>query len=144
MNKVRAEDIKHKQLPVYLIEHFCTPDDFERNTITGNVRADLFDPERVLATFGLIELPGVEADPKAVRGLQAHLRVANHHEIREDCCVEWCEGKRKYGDFRDFRVEYGCHVEIKGYWTTITFPDGRKKRMRNDTGRLHLYKSPTK
>lgn len=47
---VRAESIK--QLPTYLIEHFCTPTDFERNPITGNVRADLSDTDSTLATFG--------------------------------------------------------------------------------------------
>ncbi len=57
---VRAESIK--QLPTYLIEHFCTPTDFERNPIT-NTSMQTCSIQSVLATFGLIELPGVTADP---------------------------------------------------------------------------------
>ena len=116
---------KIKAVTPILIERFCRYAEWHHSSKAFN-RVKFYDPDYVLATFGLIPSDDHDANDAAVTALAAHkAEKKSGPEILDNCTVEWIEwtGSLRRPKATE-RKEEGCMVAIKGQTATITTRSG--------------------
>ena len=121
---------KIKQVPAMLIERFVRYAEWHHSSKAYN-RVKFYDPDVVLATFGLAEAADecgdpIAAAPEAIAALAAHkAEKKSGGEVHHNCSAEWIEwsGSLKRPTATE-RKETGCTVSIKGQTATITLQSG--------------------
>jgi len=121
---------KIKQVPASLIERFVRYAEWHHSSKNYN-RVKFYDPQTVLATFGLIEATDecgdpIPACPDAIKALAAYkAEKKSGGEVHHGCTAEWIDwsGSLKRPTATE-RKEVGCTISLKGQTATITLQSG--------------------
>ncbi len=115
-------------IPASLVEKHCRYEEWHHASSRFN-QVKFYDPEIVLATFGLRESEDYPVNPDAVADLAAHKasrRTKTETNMYEDCRVEWIhwggtvKRPKPYPQSAD-----GAKVEVRGNTATVTFVNGQ-------------------
>ena len=119
---------KIKGVPAPLIAAHCRYEEWHHSSSKFN-KVKFYNPEYVLATFGLEISDDHAPSPAAIAALTAHKSTKKRAaEVYINCRVEWREWRcaGRYGKKSCERMSASsCTVSIKAQTATITTPDGK-------------------
>ena len=125
---------KIKGVPAPLIADHCRCEEWHHASSRYN-KVKFYDPEKVLAEFGICPHPDYEINPVAAAALEEHrAKRKNAPVIHMNCTVEWLEwyGSIKHPKCDQMKAQ-GCTVSVKGQTATVTLPDGKALTKRLST-----------
>lgn len=116
-------------IPAELIQKYCRYIEWHHCSSRFNI-VEFYDPEKVLATFGLITREDYESNPEAIAALKKYKEDKKKKEVKtyENCTIEWLEwgGTRKHPTATECRAEGATVTHDGGQFVKIKLVDGRE------------------
>ena len=123
---------KIKQVPTKLIRRYVRAEEWHHTSKWYN-ETKLYDPEEVLAVFGIKESEDYAPNPRAIEALKEwKAEQKNGATTHTNCRVKWLTW-RDTQRYPDTNEETGCTVVVKGMTATIFLRDGSKFTKRLST-----------
>jgi len=122
---------KIKPVPAKLIREYVRAAEWHHTSKWYNA-TDMFDPDEVLAVFGIKESEDYAPNPRAIEALKEWKEKRSKEKktggkTYKNCRVRWLEwyGSKRH-PYASEKEATGCTVVVKGQTATILLPNDRK------------------
>lgn len=136
--------MNEKGIPAHLIEEFCNYEEWHHCSSKYNI-VKFYNPEYVLATFGVIKSENYSANDEAVRALEEYKNKKGNKDTKifEDCEVEWIEweGTRSHPKAECHHVEGAIIEHSGGRFVKIKLPNGKEFKKKIGANGFYVWKN---